>query len=157
MHLRLASRVSPPTRRAFHLWTLGTVLYFSGRYAEAIGALSRAARWGTTDKPLYRGQLVLARLSAGEPANTAGQVGAARERLEESACGQGYGQFVLGELALSRRRLARRGALPHGVLASHDAGEGGARRWPSPPRSRARGGCSAKSASKGDGAPPSSP
>src|SRR5690349_10016727 len=26
-HLRLASRVSPPSRRAFHLWTLGSVLY----------------------------------------------------------------------------------------------------------------------------------
>lgn len=98
-HLRLASRVSPPTRRAFHLWTLGTVLYFSGRYREAIGALSRAARWGTTDKPLYRGQLVLARLSAGEGTTLNGQVGAARERLEEAPCGQGYGQFVLGELA----------------------------------------------------------
>ena len=75
------------------------MLYFAGRHGEAIGALSRAARWGTTDKPLYRGQLVLARLSAGEPADTIGHVGAARERLEEAPCGQGYGQFVLGELA----------------------------------------------------------
>lgn len=96
LHLRLAGRVSPPTRRAFHLWTLGTVLYFAGRYREAVGALSRAARWGTTDKPLYRGQLVLALLSAGE---SAGSVGQARERLEEAPCGQGYGQFVLGELS----------------------------------------------------------
>src|SRR6266545_1094800 len=42
-HLRLASRVSPPARRAFHLWTLGSVLYLAGQYREAIGALSRAA------------------------------------------------------------------------------------------------------------------
>lgn len=96
VHLRIASRVSPPTRRAFHLWTLGSVLYFAGRHREAIGALSRAARWGTTDKPLYRGQLALARLSAGEPP---GNLRLARERLEEAPCGQGYGQFVLGELA----------------------------------------------------------
>lgn len=99
LHLRLASRVSPPTRRAFHLWTLGTVLYFSGHYREAIGALSRAARWGTTDKPLYRGQLVLARLSAGEASITNEELAIARERLEEAPCGRGYGQFVLGELA----------------------------------------------------------
>jgi hypothetical protein len=30
-HLRLASRVSPPARRAFHLWTLGSVLYLNGK------------------------------------------------------------------------------------------------------------------------------
>jgi tetratricopeptide (TPR) repeat protein len=96
VHLRFASRASPPTRRAFHLWTLGSALYFSGHFREAIGALSRAARWGTTDKPLYRGQLALARLSAGE---AAGNLRVTRERLEEAACGQGYGQFVLGELA----------------------------------------------------------
>src|SRR5688572_8086789 len=54
VHLRIASRVSPPARRAFHLWTLGSVLFLTGHYREAVGALSRAARWGTTDKPLYR-------------------------------------------------------------------------------------------------------
>jgi tetratricopeptide (TPR) repeat protein len=103
VHLRFASRVSPPTRRAFHLWTLGSVLYFAGRHREAIGALSRAARWGTTDKPLYRGQLALARLSAGEPA---GNLRIVRQQLEEAACGQGYGQFVLGELAFHEGDLA---------------------------------------------------
>jgi hypothetical protein len=96
VHLRIASRVSPPTRRAFHLWTLGSALYFAGHFRESIGALSRAARWGTTDKPLYRAQLALARISAGE---AAGNLSVARERLEEAPCGQGYGQFVLGELA----------------------------------------------------------
>jgi tetratricopeptide (TPR) repeat protein len=96
VHLRIASRVSPPARRAFHLWTLGSVLFLAGQHREAAGALARAARWGTTDKPLYRAQLVLARRAAGE---VSGGLSAARERLEEAPCGQGYGQFVLGALA----------------------------------------------------------
>lgn len=96
VHLRIASRVSPPARRSFHLWTLGSVLFLSGQYEEAVGALSRAARWGTTDKPLYRAQLALARCAAGE---TVPDLTATRERLEEAPCGQGYGQFVLGALA----------------------------------------------------------
>ena len=43
-HLRLASRVSPPSRRAFHLWTLGSVLYLAERHRETAGTLSRASR-----------------------------------------------------------------------------------------------------------------
>jgi tetratricopeptide (TPR) repeat protein len=97
-HLRLASRVSPPSRRAFHLWTLGSTLYLMGRASDAIGPLSRAARWGTIDKPLYLGQLTLARLACGE---TVEGLGAVRELLADAPCGQGYGQFVLGELAFA--------------------------------------------------------
>ena len=95
-HLRIASRVCPASRRAFHLWTLGSILYLGGRHAEAAGALSRAARWGTTDKPLYQAQLALTKHAAGETVKNLAQV---RERLSEAPCGQGYGQFVLGELA----------------------------------------------------------
>ena len=102
-HLRLASRVSPPSRRAFHLWTLGTVLYLAGRHREAIGALQRASRWGTTDKPLYQAQVALARLANGEDP---GDLAELRERLAEAPCGQGYGQFVLGELAFEAGEYA---------------------------------------------------
>jgi tetratricopeptide (TPR) repeat protein len=95
-HLRIASRVGPPSRRAFHLWTLGTTLYHHGRPREAAGILSRAARWSTMAKPLYLAQAALARRSGGDAVqNLAGL----RERLEEVPCGQGYGQLVLGELA----------------------------------------------------------
>jgi tetratricopeptide (TPR) repeat protein len=97
-HLRIASRVSPASRRAFHLWTLGSVLYLSGRFRDAIGALSRAARWGTNDKPMYLAQLALARRADGD---TSQDLGPLRERLADAPCGQGYGQFVLGELAFA--------------------------------------------------------
>lgn len=97
-HLRLASRVSPPARRAFHLWTLGSVLYLQGRPRDAIGPLERAVRWGTTDKPLYLAQAGLVRLALGEPVP---ELSALRDELADSPCGQGYGQFVLGELALA--------------------------------------------------------
>jgi tetratricopeptide (TPR) repeat protein len=97
-HLRIGSRVSPPARRAFHLWTLGSVLYLEGRYQEASGALSRAARWGTRDKPLYLASLGLSRLGAGEQVTDLAEL---RERLSDAPCGQGYGQFVLGELCFA--------------------------------------------------------
>jgi tetratricopeptide (TPR) repeat protein len=97
-HLRIASRVGPASRRAFHLWTLGSVLYLAGSHGEAIGALSRALRWGTTDRPLYQAQLALARLASGEP-TAVSDLESLREKLAEAPCGQGYGQFVLGELA----------------------------------------------------------
>jgi tetratricopeptide (TPR) repeat protein len=100
LHLRIASRVSPPTRRAFHLWTLGSVLFLAGQYEEAVGSLSRAARWGTTDKPLYRAQLALARRAAGEAVSGLSTI---RERLEEAPCGQGYGRFVIGAIAFEEQ------------------------------------------------------
>jgi len=104
-HLRIGSRVSPPARRAFHLWTLGSVLYLEGRYTDACGALSRAARWGTTDKPLYLAGLGLARLAAGEPISQ-DDLSELRERLSDAPCGQGYGQFVLGELCFALEDFA---------------------------------------------------
>ncbi|HEX9620669.1 MAG TPA: tetratricopeptide repeat protein [Polyangiaceae bacterium] len=95
-HLRLAGRACPPSRRAFHLWTLGSALYLNGDYASAVGVLARAARWGTTDKPLYQAQAALARVAGGD---AVADLRRARERLEDAPCGQGYGQFVLGELS----------------------------------------------------------
>ena len=94
-HLRLAARACPASRRAFHLWTLGGLLYLEGRYVQAVSALTRAARWGTTDKPLYVGHLALARCAQGESLiNLEGII----DQLEAAPCGQGYGRFVLGRL-----------------------------------------------------------
>jgi tetratricopeptide (TPR) repeat protein len=95
-HLRAAARRSPASRRSFHLWTLGSTLFLSHRYPEAIAALTRASRWGTRDKPLYRAHLALARIAGGEPVD---DLQGAIDELAQAPCGQGYGRFVLGHLA----------------------------------------------------------
>jgi tetratricopeptide (TPR) repeat protein len=100
-HLRLAARVGPVTRRAFHWWTLGSVFFLAGRHGEAISALTRAARWGTRDKPLYQGHLALARWASGEPVEG---VASLLAKLAAVPSGQGYGRFVLGHLAYYGRR-----------------------------------------------------
>jgi tetratricopeptide (TPR) repeat protein len=100
-HLRLAARSAPARRRAFHLWTLGSVLYLAGRLDEAEGALRRAVRWGTTDRPLYDAHLALIRLESGQAVEDLSEV---VERLEEAPCGQGYGRFVLGMLCMHAGR-----------------------------------------------------
>ncbi len=97
-HLRSAARLGPTARRGFHHWTIGSMLYVRGRYAEAALALERALRWSTSERPLYRAHLTLARLGAGEPVEDA------RTHLEDLSVvpsGQGYGRFVLGMLAFA--------------------------------------------------------
>jgi len=102
LHLRLAARISPPNRRPFHVWTLGSVLFLARRHADAASAFSRAARWGTMDKPLYQGHLALAQCESGiVVADLAERI----ERLVQVAAGQGYGRFVLGLLAAHAHRF----------------------------------------------------
>lgn len=100
-HLRLAARSSPPNRKAFHWWTLGSLYYLDKRYIDAIAALSRAARWGTTDKPLYQGHLALAQLASGQ---TVPNIDRIITRLADVPAGGGYGRFVLGLLAIHAGR-----------------------------------------------------
>jgi tetratricopeptide (TPR) repeat protein len=95
--LRRASRLGPASRRAFHLWTLGSICYFRGDFSGAVLAFERAVRWGTTARPLYEAQLLLARWQLGG-AKPPAALADARQALEEAPCGQGYGRFVLGEL-----------------------------------------------------------
>jgi tetratricopeptide (TPR) repeat protein len=106
-HLRLAARTSPASRRAFHFWTLGGLLYLEGRYEASVSVLERSLRWGTTDKPLYAGHLALARLARGDRTASSEEL---IEQLEVAPCGQGYGRFVLGLLCrhFGRRRDAVR-------------------------------------------------
>jgi tetratricopeptide (TPR) repeat protein len=98
-HLRVAGRVAPASRRAFHAWTLGSTLYLLGRAPEAVAAFERALRWSTNAKPLYAAQLALAEMAAGDSCSME-QLGELRDALHDAPCGQGYGQFVLGELAV---------------------------------------------------------
>ena len=95
-HLRLAARTGPASRRAFHYWSLGSVLFMGGRHDEARHALHRALRWGTSDKPLYAGHMALVECAMGR--SVTGLRGL-REDLEAVPAGQGYGRFVLGHLA----------------------------------------------------------
>lgn len=95
-HLRLAARTGPASRRAFHWWTLGSLYFNAGRHADAIAALSRAARWGTRDKPLYQAHLGVVRCATGARVSDLDEL---FERLEAVPAGQGYGRFVLGQLA----------------------------------------------------------
>lgn len=95
-HLRIAARVGPASRRPFHLWTLGSLLFLAHRYAEARAVLERAVRWGTRDKPLYRAHLALTRIAAGERVEGLQEI---IDSLAAAPCGQGYGRFVLGHLA----------------------------------------------------------
>ncbi len=111
-HLRMAARRSPASRRAFHQWTLGSILFLAQRYDDAIAALERATRWGTTDKPLYRAHLALAKLAARGVRGTEAVKDLQKtiDALAESPSGQGYGRFVLGHLAYAAGefRIARR-------------------------------------------------
>ena len=100
-HLRLAARVGPAKRRAFHWWTLGSVYFLAGRHDAAVSALTRAARWGTTDKPLYQGHLAVARCAGGEQVPELPDL---IQRLADVPAGQGYGRFVLGHLAYYAQR-----------------------------------------------------
>jgi tetratricopeptide (TPR) repeat protein len=102
-HLRLAARISPASRRAFHHWTLGSLYFLAGRFDEAISAMERAARWGTTDKPLYQGHLAVVQCASGRRVRG---LGALIERLAGVPAGSGYGRFVLGHLAFYDRRFA---------------------------------------------------
>lgn len=100
-HLRLAARSAPPSRRAFHWWTLGSLFYLAGRYDEAVGVLDRAVRWATKDKPLFQGHRALARCARGDKVD---ELTSLIEQLAEVPAGQGYGRFVLGMLAYYARR-----------------------------------------------------
>lgn len=95
-HLRLASRLGPPSRRAFHLSMLGALLYLNERAELAVSTLTLAVRWSTTDRAICRAQLALAKRAAGYVDGANFQ--AIRSALEHSNHHRGYGEYLLGEL-----------------------------------------------------------
>ncbi|MCL2778705.1 MAG: tetratricopeptide repeat protein [Polyangiaceae bacterium] len=96
MHLREAARRCPASRRPFHLWTLGSILFLAARYDEATIALERALCGAKADKPLYRAHLALVCIAGGRDVS---DLQATIDALAKAPCGQGYGRFVLGHLA----------------------------------------------------------
>jgi len=95
-HLREAVREGPPSRRAFHEWTLGSILFLAHRYDEAVIALGRAAKSDAREKSLYKAHLALAKIAMGRDV---GDLQPTIDELVASPAAQGYGRFVLGHLA----------------------------------------------------------
>jgi tetratricopeptide (TPR) repeat protein len=96
-HLRIAARVCPAGRRAFHYAHLGALLRFDGQVQEAIEAFSRANRWATEDRDLYQAQQALAEAAQGK---TDADLALLRRRLESDADQKPYALWVLGELCV---------------------------------------------------------
>ncbi|OQX66846.1 MAG: hypothetical protein B6A08_18310 [Sorangiineae bacterium NIC37A_2] len=64
-HLRIAAKVAPEERRAFHFGTLGALLRFAGLAEDAREAFKKAERWADADRAIYRAQRALAEGDAG--------------------------------------------------------------------------------------------
>jgi hypothetical protein len=92
---RMAARASPPERRSFHYWALGTLLQFAGEHEAAAAAMGRGERWAHVDRPLLRAHRAWVRLEAGHGVRA---LDAIVTDLERAKCGRGYGQLVLGML-----------------------------------------------------------
>jgi len=106
-HLRIASRISPADRRAFHLATLGALLRLAGRAREAAATLGKATRWAQKDRALYRAQEALAAREAGIEQEVDWL--SLRKELETLESLRGYSLYILGELcALLGDRAASR-------------------------------------------------
>lgn len=105
-HLREAVKLAPQGRIAFHLSTLGALLYAAGHSDEARVPLEAAIATSGSALPLVRGQLALAKHASGD--DTA-ELDLAFHELQHDRAGEGYGRFVLGELAYARgdRRAAQ--------------------------------------------------
>jgi tetratricopeptide (TPR) repeat protein len=96
-HLRVATQVCPPERRAFHYGHLGALLRFDGQAEEAAQAFEKALRWANTHHLLYQAQRALALVAAGAPSD---DLDTLRTQLESQEDRPAYSLWVLGELCL---------------------------------------------------------
>ncbi len=102
-HLEEAIAKGPAERKLLHLSTLGGLLYAIGRGHEAVAPLERALENAGTLEPLLRAQLVLARRATRKDASpTDPELDLAFHELSQDSSGEGYGRFVLGELAAAK-------------------------------------------------------
>ncbi len=103
---RVAARRSPPARRSFHGWCLGTLQHFDGDVDGALKTLRRAERWAHRDRALIRAHAAYVRLDSGIAAPGLDEI---IDSLARSPAREGYGQFLLGIIAYQvgdRRRAA---------------------------------------------------
>lgn len=96
-HLRIAARVCPPERRAFHYAHLGTLLRFDGQVEQALDAFRKAIRWATEDRDLYLAQQALTEVEKG---HTTADLEQLRDRLENYDPMKAYSLWILGELCV---------------------------------------------------------
>lgn len=96
-HLRIAARVCPASRRAFHYAHLGSLLRFFGQLDQAIDAFSKAIRWATEDRDIYKAQHALAEVARGRSHADLQQL---RSSLENDERMKAYALWILGELCV---------------------------------------------------------
>jgi tetratricopeptide (TPR) repeat protein len=98
-HLRRAAALGPIERRSFHLSTMAGLLYAIGRAHEALIPLQRALEMPGSSTLILRGQLALSKHAVGDSTRGREAAQAAYDALVNDASGEGYGRFILGELA----------------------------------------------------------
>ncbi len=94
---RHAARLAPPDRRSFQALALATFQCFTGDTQAALRSLERAERWSHRDRVLVRAFRVYAELLEGRVPEALEE---ARRALAASPLREGYGQFLLGMIAL---------------------------------------------------------
>ncbi len=118
-HLRIAARVCPPARRAFHYGHLGALLRFDGQLEQSLDAFEKALRWATEDRPLY---LAAQGLTLHQQGKEDIDLKELRERLENEQPRKGYALWILGELCLQLGEIeAARQYLNQFLLRQTDA------------------------------------
>ena len=98
---RLAARFAPARRRALHWGACASAFQHAEAYPESLAALDRAIRWSSGTRPLHRAHATLVRIDRGEQID---DVAAVVAELECARCGEGYGRYVLGCLAMASGR-----------------------------------------------------
>ena len=101
---RIAARFAPARRRPLHWGACASALHHARDYVGALAAIDRATRWSTHTRPLHRAYAALIRSVQGDNIQ---DLTAVESELEAARCGEGYGRYVLGLLALLRGDAGR--------------------------------------------------
>lgn len=94
---RLAARHAPAERRSFMLWSLATLQHFYGDVEGALGTLDKGLLIARDDRPLLKAHAAYICLENDEAVEDLAKV---RSELGAAKCGEGYGQYILGMIAI---------------------------------------------------------